>query len=112
MEWLWGARHVLGSKLTASTAKRRAPYPKQAVLQGPSGPVIPRAMVVGPPEALVIGQQKWKEACKAGRSVAFCHRRGSINEHDVFRELAALQPLSLDQRTVPGPPEDLRPWLI
>ena len=37
---------------------------------------------------------------------------GSMNVHDVLRELAALQAFFLDQRTVPGPPEDLRPWLF
>ena len=107
-------RGTARSRLRVNGINRETPgaIPKTGRPSGPSGPVIPRAMVVGPPEALVIGQQKWKEACKAGRSVAFCHRRGSINEHDVLRELAALQPLSLDQRTVPGPPEDLRPWLI
>ena len=48
----------------------------------------------------------------AGRSVAFNHRRGSRIVHDFSRELSARQALSLDRRTVPGPPEDLRPWLF
>ena len=51
-------------------------------------------------------------ACKAGRSVPFCHRHGSTSVHDVSRELSALQAFYLGQRTVPGPPEDLRPWLF
>ena len=50
--------------------------PKTERPSDPMGPVIPIARVVGPPDDLVIGQQKCYEARQSGHSIAFCHRGG------------------------------------
>ena len=53
---------VNAAKSTASIVKRPSATPKTERPSGPIGPVIPIARVAGPPEALVIGQQKCYEA--------------------------------------------------
>ena len=76
------------------------------------GPVIQIARVVGLPEALVLFNRNDKRPVRPVICFLSVIRVVRLTCHDVVRELSALQAFFLDQRTSPGPPEDLRPWLF